>query len=269
MSGNNILYFSERCPYSKKLIAKIFNTSLFDTMQKVCVDTMEVRKRLPKFVVQTDKIPLVYLSQPSPKFGQLLYEDNMWLWVDEQLRLIQTAAVGNFNQPRPSDQPGSSDQQVHNQSGQRGPPPPEPGNTSNKPAMVNDGDGFMAYNPLEMSGGISSDLYAPFTGSDGQAPYQPLYPHSYETVAGLQGQSGVNTNQTNQTNQNQAQQQQSGSGSRTSQKHEKFEQDFAMLQAMRKSESYAQDIKPVTGIPQNFDQQWSQKNNTGRSSYVQ
>ena len=267
MSGNNILYFSERCPYSKKLIAKIFNTPLFNNIQKVCVDTMEVRQRLPQFVIQTNKIPLIYLSQPSPKFGQLLYEDKMWGWVEEQLRLIQAATVSNFNHPMPSDQP------VHNPTGQRGPPPPEPGNTSNKPMMMNENDGFMAYNPLEMGGGISSDLYAPFTNPNGQSSYQPLYPHSYETVGGMQGNQQQNQQQNQPQNmqpQNMQQQnQQNNSSNRSSQKHEKFEQDFAMLQAMRKSEPYAQDIKPIAGVPENFDQQWAQKNNTGRQSYVQ
>ena len=274
MSGNNILYFSERCPYSKKLMAKIYNTPLFN-IQKVCVDTLEVRQKLPRYVVQTNKIPLIVLQQPHPKYGQLLYENTMWGWIEEQLNIIQTTAIGNFNQPRPSDHPREQprqmeqprDQPMHNPTGQRGPPPPEPGNTTNKPSLPNDTDGFLAYNPLEMGGGISSDLYAPFN-SQGD---QPLYEHSYEKVGNFQQQQPAQYQPSQQPMQP-SQSSGSGSGgeSRNSQKKDKIEQDFAMLQAMRKNEPYAQDNKPITGIPDNFEQQWNnQRNNTGRPSYVQ
>jgi len=263
--SQNILFFSERCPHSKKLISKIINTPLYNTLQRVCVDSSDVRSRLPKFVVS---VPLVYLSQASPRYGQVIIDPNIWLWLEEQLRAVHTATVSNFSQPQA--------QPVHNPAGQQGPPAAQPGNTSAAPPAMNDSSDFLAYNEIEMGGGISTDLYAPFSKVDSQAPpSQPLYPHSYETV-GIGGQpkttpqagnAAPNTLPTNLV------QPQSGSGqnSRSGQRMDKFDQDLAMRKTMRDNEPYAKNIHAVQGVPQNFDQQWSQNSGGGGAPgpYVQ
>ena len=74
MSQPNILFFSEHCPYSKKLIAKIINTPLYNnSLQKVCIDKID-RNRLPNFITS---VPMIYLSQPHPTFQNPLKEQEL------------------------------------------------------------------------------------------------------------------------------------------------------------------------------------------------
>ena len=265
--SQNILFFSEQCPHSKKLISRIINTPLYNSFQRVCVDSPQVRSRLPGFV---NRVPLIYLAQSSPKYGQVLIDPNIWLWLDEQMSATRASAVSNFSQPQPGIQP----QPVHNPAGQQGPPPPEPGNTANAPAPLNaGGDGFMAYNQLEMGGGISSDMYSTFTKVDSPNPAQPeLYPHSYETVGNMKAPApGQPTSNAPPAPGNMVQPTApGGQNSRSAQRQQKFDQDFNMIKAMRDNEPYARTNQPVMGLPQNFDQQWNNQHQRGGApSYVQ
>ena len=78
----NILFFSQNCQHSKKLISKIINTPLYQSLQKVCVDDPQIRARLPKWVTC---VPLIYLAQQNPAFPNPLKDPEIWMWVEQQI----------------------------------------------------------------------------------------------------------------------------------------------------------------------------------------
>ncbi len=82
----NILFFSQNCQYSKKLIAKIINLPIYNNFQKICVDDPQTRSRLPKWVTC---VPLIYLAQPNPSFQNPLKDNELWMWVEQLLSAQQ------------------------------------------------------------------------------------------------------------------------------------------------------------------------------------
>lgn len=251
--SQNILFFSQNCQHSKKLLAKIINTPLYGSLQKVCVDDPQTRSRLPKWVTC---VPLVYLAQAHPNFQNPLKDNNINMWVESQISQMQAR-----NQP-PQQQFQQQNQSLNNQQQQQSNQQQAP--TPQQQSLVQDTMGFEAYNSLEMGGGISSDNYSMFSKED--TPANPnLFPHSYETISGSsfgsqnpQPKGSGNAFAPPQPSNNNLSS--NSNDSRTSQKQDKFEQDLAMKKALRDQDSVPQTNRKTDGVPQNFNQMWEQNN---------
>lgn len=243
--SQNILFFSQNCQYSKKLIAKIINTPLYGSLQKVCVDDPQTRTKLPKWV---NCVPMIYLAQNNTSFQNPLRDPEIWMWIENQISQTQV-------KQQPPQQQFQQQQQNMNQN-------PTP-SSNQQPAIGGDSMGFEPFNSLEMKGGIASDNYSMFSSNDdtmflhsyetiggGKGPNQPPPPPpsgQYQTPSGTLGGGGGNG-----FNQNQ-------SDSRSSQKQEKFEQELAMKRALRDQDATAPQQKKMDGVPQNFNQMWEQQ----------
>ncbi len=254
----NILFFSQHCQHSKKLIAKIINTPIYQSIQKVCVDDPQTRSRLPKWVTC---VPMLYLAQQNPTLPNPLKDPEIWLWVESIISQNQAKA-----QP-PQQQFQQQQQNMNNQFQQQS----NSSKKSEQQPMMDQDMGFMPFNSLEMKGGIASDSYSEFLKDDSQSNSLSLFSHSYEFIGG-NNQSAFqappkqpapqqfqmpsnNNNQSYQQNMNQNQ----GGDSRSSQKQEKFEQELAMKKALRDQDFSNNNVgRKVEGLPQNFNQLWEQ-----------
>jgi hypothetical protein len=245
--SQNILFFSQNCQYSKKLIAKIINTPLYGSLQKVCVDDPQTRTKLPKWV---NCVPMIYLAQNNTSFQNPLRDPEIWMWIENQISQTQV-------KQQPPQQQFQQQQQNMNQN-----PPPSNQQNQHPQAIGGDSMGFEPFNSLEMKGGIASDNYSMFSTND-----DTMFLHSYETIGGGKGPnqppppppsgqyqtpSGTLGGGGNGFNQNQ-------SDSRSSQKQEKFEQELAMKRALRDQDATAPQQKKMDGVPQNFNQMWEQQ----------
>ena len=250
--SQNILFFSQNCQHSKKLLAKIINTPLYGSLQKVCVDDPQTRSRLPKWVTC---VPLIYLAQAHPSFQNPLKDNDINMWVESQISQMQTR-----NQP-PQQQFQQQNQNLNQQQQQQQQPP-----TAQQQSLVQDSMGFEAYNSLEMGGGIASDNYSMFSKEDSPVNNN-LFPHSYETISGSsfgsqnpQPRGSGNAFAPPQPSNNSNNLSSNTNDSRSSQKQDKFEQDLAMKKALRDQDSVPQTNRKTEGVPQNFNQMWEQNN---------
>ena len=250
--SQNILFFSQNCQHSKKLLAKIINTPLYGSLQKVCVDDPQTRSRLPKWVTC---VPLIYLAQAHPNFQNPLKDNDINMWVESQISQMQTR-----NQP-PQQQFQQQNQNLNQQQQQQQQPP-----TAQQQSLVQDSMGFEAYNSLEMGGGIASDNYSMFSKEDSPVNNN-LFPHSYETISGSsfgsqnpQPRGSGNAFAPPQPSNNSNNLSSNTNDSRSSQKQDKFEQDLAMKKALRDQDSVPQTNRKTDGVPQNFNQMWEQNN---------
>jgi hypothetical protein len=258
MSQPNILFFSEHCPHSKKLISKIINSPIYNSLQKVCIDKIE-RNRIPKWIVS---VPMIYLSQPHPSFQNPLKDQDLWMWIEQQIS--QFSQQNQPPQPQFQQQnrnPPQFQQQNRNppqyqQQGQ-GLPQPSPQQQlqpqqNPQPGVGDNSMGFEPYNFMEMKGGIASDNYSLFFKDDASsAQSSNPFPHTYETIGGM-----------NNSVPQQQQMPQGGGGmtggSRNSLKQEKFEQELAMKKAMRDMDNGNTQARKMDGVPENFNQMWEQ-----------
>lgn len=244
MSQSNILFFSQNCQHSKKLISKIMNTPIYNGLQKVCVDDPQTRARLPKWVTC---VPLIYLAQPHPSYQNPLKERDLWMWLEQQLSQFQQS------QQPPQQQFQQQNQQQNNMRQQQPQQQLQP-QQNPTPGMGDNSMGFEPYNGLEMKGGIASDNYSLFFKDDSNgAQNSSLFQHTYETIGG----SGPQMMQNNNRQQQQQFSQPVDANSRSSLKQDKFEQEFAMKKAMRDmDQSTAQPNRKMEGVPQNFNEMW-------------
>jgi hypothetical protein len=247
MSQSNILFFSQNCQYSKKLISKIINTPIYTNLQKVCIDDPQTRARLPKWVTC---VPMIYLSQPHPSYQNPLKEQDLWMWLEQQL--------SQFQQTQQPPQQQFQNQQQQNNMRQQQPPQQQPQQQlqpqqNPTPGMGDNSMGFEPYNGFEMKGGIASDNYSLFFKDDANgAQNATLFQHTYETIGG----PGPQQLQNNNSRQQQFSQP-VDSNSRSSMKQDKFEQEFAMKKAMRdQDQTNAQPNRKMEGVPQNFNEMW-------------
>ena len=244
MSQSNILFFSQNCQYSKKLISKIINTPIYTNLQKVCIDDPQTRARLPKWVTC---VPMIYLSQPHPSYQNPLKEQDLWMWLEQQLSQFQQTQ-------QPPQQQFQNQQQQNNMRQQQLPQQQQLQPQQNPtPGMGDNSMGFEPYNGFEMKGGIASDNYSLFFKDDSNgAQNAPLFQHTYETIGGPGPQQPQNNNSRQQQFS-----QPVDSNSRSSMKQDKFEQEFAMKKAMRdQDQSSAQPNRKMEGVPQNFNEMW-------------
>lgn len=249
MSQPNILFFSQNCQHSKKLIAKIINTPMYSALQKVSVDDPQTRMKLPKWVTC---VPLIYLSQPHPTFQNPLKDQELWMWIEQQVSQFQQQ-----NQPpQPQFQQQNRNPPQYQQQGQ-GLPQPSPQQQlqpqqNPQPGVGDNSMGFEPYNFMEMKGGIASDNYSLFFKDDASsAQSSNPFPHTYETIGGMN----------NSVPQQQMPQGGGGGmtgGSRNSLKQEKFEQELAMKKAMRDMDNGNTQARKMDGVPENFNQMWEQ-----------
>ena len=169
----NILFFSQNCQHSKKLISKIINTPLYQSLQKVCVDDPQIRARLPKWVTC---VPLIYLAQQNPAFQNPLKDPEIWMWIEQQISQNQVKM-----QP-PQQQFQQEQQNINNYYAQQS-------QQQNAPVQDSSNDfmGLTPFNSMEMRGGIASDNYSLFSKDDSQASLNSFFPHTYETIGGFGG----------------------------------------------------------------------------------
>jgi hypothetical protein len=267
--SQNILFFSQNCQHSKQLISKIVNTPLYQTLQKVCVDDPQTRARLPKWVTC---VPLIYLSQPHPTLQNPLKDKEIWMWVEQQIsqnqmrmqppqqQFQQQQQQQNMNQQQQFQQ---QSQQPQQQPQQQSPQQSQQQSQQNQGGMGNDFMGLTPFNSLEMGSGIASDNYSMFSKDDNQSSLNSFFPHSYEIIGGGNGNGGPNPPPQQQSQQFAPPQPSfsggNGGNSRSEQKQNAFEQEFAMKKAMRDQEGLGQTpARKVDGIPQNFNQMWEQ-----------
>jgi hypothetical protein len=238
--SQNILFFSQNCQHSKKLIAKIINTPLYGSLQKVCVDDPQTRSKLPKWV---NCVPMIYLAQNNTSFQNPLKDPEIWMWIESQISQTQVKA-------QPPQQQFQQQQQNMNQN-------PSPSSSQPpQPPVGGESMGFEPFNSMEMRGGIASDNYSLFSNDNPNTVFQ----HSYEMI-------GANAPPPPPSSQYKPPSSQSGgmaqgmnqSDSRSSQKQEKFEQELAMKKAIRDQDSTAPQGRKMDGVPQNFNQMWEQQ----------
>jgi hypothetical protein len=235
--SQNILFFSQNCQYSKKLIAKIINLPIYANFQKICVDDPQTRSRLPKWVTC---VPLIYLAQPHPSFQNPLRDKELWAWVEQLVSSQQQTQPVQF-------QSSSTQQQL---------PPPQQ-QQQQQQQQQNGFGSIEPYNFAEMRGGISSDTYSLFNSDNNGSS---LFPHTYETVGG--GPLPMSNNGGNMNMSGGGGGMDMGGTSRSSQKQEKFDQDFAMKKAMRDQDvgMAVQQPRKQDGIPENFNQMFEASN---------
>jgi hypothetical protein len=178
--NQNILFFSQNCPHSKKLLAKIINTPIYGNLQKVCVDDPLTRSKLPKWV---NCVPLIYLAQPHPIFQNPLKDPEIWLWIENQISQVQT----NIQPPQQQFQQQNQDfnrnpQSVIGMTPSQPPQPSQPNFQSGFDSKSSNNLGFEPYNSMEMKGGISSDNYSLFGSGNGSNSMDSLFPHTYERI---------------------------------------------------------------------------------------
>ena len=255
--SQNILFFSQNCQYSKKLLAKIINTPLYGSLQKVCVDDPQTRSRLPKWVTC---VPLIYLAQAHPSFQNPLKDNDINMWVESQISQMQARNQPPQQQFQQQNQNLNQQKQQSTQQSTQQPPTPQ------QQSLAQDSMGFEAYNSLEMGGGIASDNYSMFSKEDSSSNPN-LFPHSYETISGSsfgsqnpqprgQGNAFAPPQPSNNSNNLSS----NTNDSRSSQKQDKFEQELAMKKALRDQDSVPQTNRKTDGVPQNFNQMWEQNN---------
>jgi hypothetical protein len=273
--NQNILFFSQNCQHSKRVMAKLIDTPVYQSLQKVCVDDPQTRSRLPKWVTC---VPLIYLSQSQQGQPSILKDTELWAWVEHQISQSQIQR-----------QPPQQQFQQQNQSMNQRPSQPQ----SAPSQQMQNGD-LIPFNLMEMKSGVASDNYS-LLNPDSNEPnmMDGLFMHSYELISGSgnqkqsqqpqpqqsqQQQQNFNRNQAppayspnipNMSQQGMQQQQMRlnmngndpNQSSRSSQKQEKFEQELAMKKAMREQDNFGQPVgKKIDGVPQNFNQMW--ENNT-------
>ncbi len=275
--NQNILFFSQNCQHSKKLMAKLIDVPIYQTLQKVCIDDPQTRSRLPKWVTC---VPLIFIAQTQQAQPSILKDNELWAWVEYQISQAQM-------QRQPPQQQFQQQNQAMNQ---------RPAQPQSAPSQQMQNGDLIPFNLMEMKSGIASDNYS-LINPDNNDPnlMNGLFMHSYELISGNGQQNKIQTQQTQQTQQRgnappsyspniqsqgmpqnmnfgqqqqqQQQQQQmnmndSNQSARSIQKQEKFEQELAMKKAMRDQDNFGQQVgKKVDGIPQNFNQMWEQKNN--------
>ncbi len=267
--SKNILFFSQNCNYSKKLIAKIINTPIYNNLQKVSVDDPQTRARLPKWVTC---VPLIYFEQQQPGYSNILKDQELWKWIEEQVSRFQmqkqppqpqfqqqnqqmNQQMNQVSQMQQQQQQYTQPQQPHPQQSQS--------QQSQQQSLLNQNSmGFEPFNGMEMKGGIASDNYSLFTTDNNNgSDLGNLFPHTYETVGG----GPASGPQFNQMVPPQSSKNSSGgnndhdSNSRTSQRQDKFEQELAMKKAMRDQDlGTTSGPSKMDGVPQNFNQMWEQ-----------
>ena len=287
--SKNILFFSQNCNYSKKLIAKIINTPIYNSLQKVCVDDPQTRARLPKWVVC---VPLIYFEQQQPGYSNILKDQELWKWVEDQVSRIQMQNQPPQQQFQQQNQQMNQTQQMQQQqqqytqqSMQQSMQPQQPMQNKQQSqqqgqqqgqqqSLINQNSmGFEPFNGLEMKGGIASDNYSLFTMDNNNGSNSSnLFPHTYETVGGgPMGGPQFNSNNSMGNNQMGPPQPSNPQGggpnfqdqtNRPSQKQDKFDQDFAMKKALRDQDmGMSSGPAKMDGVPQNFNQMWEQNNN--------
>jgi hypothetical protein len=243
MSQQNILFFSQSCQHSKKLLAKIINTPLYNGLQKVSIDDPQTRARLPKWVTC---VPLIYLANPHPSFKNPLYNNELWAWIEQQI--LQPQA--------PQQTPQQFQQQLQQ------PPNQSQQQPSQLQQQQQQFDGFQPYNFSEMKGGIASDNYSVFNKDDNNnSALDSFFPHTYETIGNM-SQSMAPFNNNGGGNMNQGPGQGQGQGqARSTLKQEKFDQDFAMKKALRDQDvGVAPQARKMDGVPDNFNQMFEANN---------
>ena len=269
--SQNILFFSQNCQHSKKLMAKLIDTPIYQTLQKVCIDDPQTRSRLPKWVTC---VPLIFIAQTSQGQPSILKDTELWAWVEHQISQAQLQR-----------QPPQQQFQQQNQSMNQRSSQPQ----SNPSPQMQNGD-LIPFNLMEMKSGVASDNYS-LLNPDSNEPnmMDGLFMHSYETISGGNNQKPINQPQQNQQSQQsqqnfnrnqgpplgysanvpnipsqQSQQMRMNSedpnqSSRSSQKQEKFDQELAMKKAMRDQDNISQQAgRKIDGVPQNFNQMWEQ-----------
>ncbi len=273
--NQNILFFSQNCQHSKRVMAKLIDTPVSQSLQKVCVDDPQTRARLPKWVTC---VPLIYLSQSQQGQPSILKDNDLWAWVEHQISQSQI-------QRQPPQQQFQQQNQAMNQ---------RPSQPQSAPSQQMQNGDLIPFNLMEMKSGVASDNYS-LLNPDSNEPnmMDGLFMHSYELISGSnqkplnpqqqpqqQQQQNFNRNQPppsyspnipNMQQQQQGMQQQQmrmnmnndpNQSSRSSQKQEKFEQELAMKKAMREQDNFGQQAgRKVDGVPQNFNQMWENNNN--------
>jgi len=267
--NQNILFFSQNCQHSKRVMAKLIDTPVYQSLQKVCVDDPQTRSRLPKWVTC---VPLIYLSQSQQGQPSILKDTELWAWVEHQISQSQIQR-----------QPPQQQFQQQNQSMNQRPSQPQ----SAPSQQMQNGD-LIPFNLMEMKSGVASDNYS-LLNPDSNEPnmIDGLFMHSYELISGSGNQPQQQSQQSQNFNRNQEppayspnipnmsqqgmpqqgmQQQQmrlnmngndSNQSARSTQKQEKFEQELAMKKAMREQDNFGQPVgKKIDGVPQNFNQMW-------------
>jgi hypothetical protein len=275
--NQNILFFSQNCQHSKRVMAKLIDTPVYQSLQKVCVDDAQTRSRLPKWVTC---VPLIYLAQTQQGQPSILKDNDLWAWVEHQISQAQL-------QRQPPQQQFQQQNQAMNQ---------RPAQPQSAPSQQMQNGDLIPFNLMEMKSGISSDNYS-LLNPDNNDPnmMDGMFMHSYELISGG-NQNTPNSQQQTQKQQNfsqgqpppayspnmptmqqqsqQSQQQQQqqqqmrmnmnndpNQSARSMQKQEKFEQDLAMKKAMREQDSLGQQAgRKIDGVPQNFNQMWEQNN---------
>ena len=278
--SKNILFFSQNCNHSKKLIAKIINTPIYNNLQKVSVDDPQTRTRLPKWVTC---VPLIYFEQQQPGYSNILKDQELWKWIEEQVSRFQMQKqppqpqfqqqnqqmnqqmnpMNSMNQMQQQQQQYTQPQQPHpsqqqsQQSSQQ-----QSSQSSQQSSLLNQNSmGFEPFNGMEMKGGIASDNYSLFSMDNNNGSGSGnLFPHTYETVGGGPV-SGPQFNQMGPPQPSQNSKNEQEFNPRTSQKQDKFDQEFAMKKALRDQDvGMSSGPSKMDGVPQNFNQMWEQNN---------
>lgn len=72
--STSLLFYSNYCQHSKIIVKEISNTALRDSMKYVCIDSKDVRKKLPNYI---NNVPSLVVG----KTNQILVGDQILSWI--------------------------------------------------------------------------------------------------------------------------------------------------------------------------------------------
>lgn len=234
-----ILYYSNNCPHSKKVVRFIKEhiPSLFNDMQIVNVDNIQNPEPIPKFI---DRIPML----------EIIHNNQRKVYADNNLRkwLIQTAKQQqqqqNIGPPQPSSKQHSemTDPREANQAG------------------------LMEWSPSDFltSSGLS-DSYSAFNPKDDKSNYKSCsdkFVSINSNIDNIGINNGIIQPQINNNNNNYDYNQ----SNREIEKQKKFEEDFAMKEMERKELNPKKPNQGNTTMDaEAFNKMWMEKQRASQS----
>lgn len=90
--SKNILFFSNRCEYSKETLSKLKKYELLKNMIQVCIDNNDIQ--IPSFI---QVVPTLYLTQEK----NILTDTDIDTWINEKIKInnkeLDAYYSGNFS----------------------------------------------------------------------------------------------------------------------------------------------------------------------------
>jgi hypothetical protein len=166
--SNLYLFFSNYCPHSKKIMTRVGNSNLANSITFCCVDNKQLK--IPPFI---KSVPTLYIANQL----RVLTDQGLLMWLDTELRGNQQQQQRPPMQHQQPQQPMIQQQQI----------PSNPANAMNGlagNALLTGDNGISAYHSNEIGAGFS-DNYSFIDNPSGGLT------HSYTFIEGVDVQQNT------------------------------------------------------------------------------